>query len=200
MKTKSASVPPNVGVALNKLRLAQKLTLEQLARRSGVSRSMLSQIERNQTNPTVATMWRIANALGVSMDEILVGEKREHEIELIPEHAILRLLSSDRKCQMKVLGPLHLAGRIEWYDMIFEPHGALVSEPHEPGTAEHLTLIDGTLAVESGNQRQLVAVGETVRYRADQHHAIRNPGDHPARAIVVVTTIPTPQKLRHRKP
>src|SRR5580692_11630799 len=63
--------PPRVGQSLQGRRQALGMSLEDLARKSGVSKSMLSQIERNQTNPTVALVWRLANALGVAMTDLL---------------------------------------------------------------------------------------------------------------------------------
>ena len=70
--------PPKVGATLQNLRQAQGLSLDELSRRAGVSKSMLSQIERNQANPTVAVVWRLANALGVEMTELLGAERIIH--------------------------------------------------------------------------------------------------------------------------
>ena len=67
--------PPKVGATLQSLRQAQGLSLDELSRRAGVSKSMLSQIERNQANPTVAVVWRLANALRVELGELLGGAK-----------------------------------------------------------------------------------------------------------------------------
>src|ERR1043165_7948867 len=86
--------PPRVGDTLAALRTAQDLSLEELARKSGVSKSMLSQIERNQANPTVALVWRLANALGVSMAELLDRERRPLPIlEVMAAHATPSLKS-----------------------------------------------------------------------------------------------------------
>lgn len=87
--------------------------------------------------------------------------------------------------------------------MRFEPNGALVSDVHEPGTVEHLTVLEGQLEVESGrdHDRAVLAVGQTARYRADQAHAIRNPFENRACAIVIVTsTMIAPSKGRKATP
>ena len=65
------------GATLQKLRLARGLTLDDLSRAAGVSKSMLSQIEREKTNPTIAVAWRLANALGVTGDYLLEGTTEE---------------------------------------------------------------------------------------------------------------------------
>ncbi len=72
-----------------RLRLARGLTLEDLSRIAGVSKSMLSQIEREKANPTIAITWRLANALGVQIGELLSSEVRPTElIRLVDAHEI----------------------------------------------------------------------------------------------------------------
>ena len=78
----STNAPPEVGAALQRLRLARGLTLEDLSRIAGVSKSMLSQIEREKANPTIAITWRLANALGVHIGELLSDV--EKDVEAMP--------------------------------------------------------------------------------------------------------------------
>src|SRR5206468_3613077 len=83
----AANAPPEVGATLQRLRLARGLTLEDLSRIAGVSKSMLSQIEREKANPTIAITWRLANALGVQISELLTAETREVEpIRVLDAH------------------------------------------------------------------------------------------------------------------
>ena len=186
MNAPGAGIPPSVGQVVHRLRRAKNLTLEELARRSGVSKSMLSQIERNRTNPTFATVWRLTNALGVGLDEIFRGDSPEPSVDLVPAHATPSVKSADGKCLLRILGPLDLAGLTEWYELTAQPGAELVSEAHITGASEHLSLFEGCLEVESGETSCAIAAGETVRYPADQAHAIRNRGKAPARALLVV--------------
>lgn len=185
-----SATPPKVGYLLKNLRLSRHLTLDELARGSEVSKSVLSQIERDRTNPTVGTLWRLANALGVEIEDLLRTRQAGQRISVVDEHNTPILFSSDRRCTIRILGPMEFTGRLEWYEMRFQPASALVSEAHEPGTVEHLTVLDGQLEVESGRPRERVrlGLGQTARYRADQPHAIRNPFERRACAIVVVTS------------
>jgi XRE family transcriptional regulator, regulator of sulfur utilization len=178
--------PPNVGANVRRLRRAQKMTLDDLSARSGVSKSMLSQIERDQTNPTLATVWRLCESLGVSVETFFGGDKQGAAVERLSAHATPSIRSADGRCDLRILGPLDLGGSVEWYEVRAEPGAALISDPHEPGTMEHLTVLEGSMAIESGGERHKVAAGETVRYRADQPHAIHNDGKAPARALLVV--------------
>lgn len=179
--------PPQVGEALAALRAKRQLSLDELSRRAGVSKSMLSQIERNQANPTVAVVWRLASALGVELSELLEGARpAETGIAHVAAHATPQLTSPDGLARLRILGPIELAGQTEWYELIVEAGGVLASQAHEPGAREHLSVLSGELAVEAGAQRQLLAPGETARYAADQAHAIRNPGSERAVGLLVV--------------
>jgi transcriptional regulator with XRE-family HTH domain len=180
--------PPRVGDTLAALRQAQALSLDALSRKAGVSKSMLSQIERAQANPTVAVVWRLANALGVPLGDLLASAPppTAPAITVVPAHATPSLRHPDGACELRILGPIDLAGQFEWYALAIQPGGALESQPHEAGTREHLTLLTGALEVQSGEAVQHLAPGETARYAADRPHAIRNPGQVEATAWLVV--------------
>ena len=179
--------PPRVGTTLAALRHSQGLSLDELSRRAGVSKSMLSQIERNQANPTVAVVWRLANALGVALAELLEGGKAAiPSIVTVAAQATPTLRSEGGGHELRILGPIELAGQFEWYELLLQPGGALVSEPHEPGSREHLTVLSGSVEVSSGDDRQRLKHGETARYAVDRPHAIRNLGKTVATALLVV--------------
>lgn len=179
--------PPHVGSTLQALRQANNLTLDDLSRKAGVSKSMLSQIERNQANPTVALVWRLANALGVSVGELLgAGPPEPPPIVTVQSHATPSLGSPDGKCELRILGPIDLAGQFEWYELTIQPGGALESEPHEPGSREHLSVLTGAMEVTAGAHCSRIKSGETARYAVDQRHAIRNLGRTAATALLVV--------------
>ena len=180
--------PPRVGDTLAALRQARSLSLDELSRKAGVSKSMLSQIERAQANPTVAVVWRLANALGVPMGELLAGAPRPGApaITLVPVHGTPSLRNPDGSCELRILGPIELAGQFEWYALSLQVGGALESQAHEPGTREHLTALTGAIEVEAGDETQRLRHGETARYAADRPHAIRNVGKTPASAWLVV--------------
>jgi transcriptional regulator with XRE-family HTH domain len=189
-KTKEADKePPRVGDTLAALRQAQALSLDELSRKAGVSKSMLSQIERAQANPTVAVVWRLANALGVPIAELLGGAPAAPAapaITLVPTQSTPSLRSPDGLCELRILGPVEMAGQFEWYELRLQPGGVLDSQPHEPGTREHLTVVAGQMELRVGDASQRLKVGETARYPADCAHSIRNSGKTLANAWLVV--------------
>ena len=184
----AATEPPRVGDTLAALRQAQALSLDELSRKAGVSKSMLSQIERAQANPTVAVVWRLANALGVPMGDLLgsVPTPIAPVITVVPVHATPSLRNPDGACELRILGPIELAGQFEWYALSLQGGGALESQAHEDGTREHLTVLSGTIEVVSGDERQRLKTGDTARYAADRPHALRNAGKSPASGWLVV--------------
>ncbi len=179
--------PPRVGAALQALRSSRGLSLDDLSKRAGVSKSMLSQIERNQANPTVAVVWRLANALGVDMGELLGGERAATPaIETVPAHATPGLTSPDGLCKLRILGPIELAGQFEWYELNIQPGGVLDSQAHEPGSREHLSVLTGSLEVSAQGMTNKLKAGETARYAVDGPHTIRNNAKSAATALLVV--------------
>jgi transcriptional regulator with XRE-family HTH domain len=186
---RSPNEPPRVGDTLAALRLAQALSLDELSRKAGVSKSMLSQIERAQANPTVAVVWRLANALGVPIAELLGGAPAAPAtaaITLVPTQATPSLRSPDGLCELRILGPVELAGQFEWYELKLQVGGALDSQPHEPGTREHLTVTIGSMELQVNDASQKLKVNETARYPADCNHRIRNTGKSVASGWLVV--------------
>lgn len=180
--------PPRVGDTLAALRQVASLSLEALSRKAGVSKSMLSQIERGQANPTVAVVWRLANALGVSMGDLLghAAKPPAATIELLAAHAAPAIRSPDGLCELRILGPISLAGQFEWYALSVQPGGVLESQAHQAGTQEHLSVMSGSMEVRSAALLQRIKTGETARYAADRPHHIRNGGKTPASGWLVV--------------
>jgi transcriptional regulator with XRE-family HTH domain len=187
--SESPSEPPRVGDTLAALRQTHALSLDELSRMAGVSKSMLSQIERAQANPTVAVVWRLANALGVPIAELLSGipaAPAAPAITLVPTQATPSLRGPDGLCELRILGPVEMAGQFEWYELRLQPGGVLDSQPHEPGTREHLTVASGSMELQVADVSQKLKVSETARYPADCNHRIRNNGKTAASAWLVV--------------
>lgn len=185
--THPVNSPPEIGATLQKLRLARGLTLEDLSRVAGVSKSMLSQIEREKANPTIAITWRLANALGVGIGELLTGQTPDAAaIRILEAHETPTLPGSHAGYVMRILGPMELAGKFEWYELTLTPGGELASGAHDPGTVEHLTLLHGAMELEVGGDKKKLKIGSTARYPGDLEHIIRNIGKIEARALMVV--------------
>lgn len=177
---------PTVGKTINRLRKQRQLTLDQLATQCGVSKSMLSQIERNETNPTLAIVWRLAEALGQTIDDLIRGEEGSASLSIVGGSSIPILHDPNGTYTLTVLSPADLVNNIEWYELRLEPGGVLQSEPHPARTMEHLTVLHGEVEVNCGQDTGSVKMGETARYGADQPHYIKNKTKKTARALLVM--------------
>jgi len=174
------------GRRLRQLRSERNWSLETLASRSGVSRSMISQIEREQANPTLAVTLRIAQAFGMPLAELVDAPGASATVQVIRQDDRAYHYRSDNLCRLRTLSPLNLEKDVELYELQLEPGGALRSAPHFAGTREYLTVVKGSIRVESGDDADSLHTGDSANYRADIAHAIINDGPHQALAILVV--------------
>lgn len=194
-KPSNNSSPESVDIAsavlcsrVTELRKKNKLTLDQLAAASGVSRSMLSQIERGQANPTLAVTFRIAQAFGISIGELVDQPWASTPIEVVHGDDSNNLFRSDDECQIRTLSPLHMEKNIEFYELRIAPRAQLNSAPHYEGTKELLTIASGNARVVSGDTERNLAKGDSAHYRADLQHSIENCGKTELVCYLVVTS------------
>jgi transcriptional regulator with XRE-family HTH domain len=166
--------PPALGKTIQTLRKEKTLSLDELARRSHVSKAMLSQIEQGKANPTVATVWKIAQGLSMSLNDLLAGSVVDKPFEIVRSENAPVLRSGDGGCEIVILSPFRLVDDLEIYRITFKPEAELPSAPHMPNTEELLTVIKGEFEVSSGEMSARVHPGDSIHYTAGQQHSIRN--------------------------
>lgn len=178
-------VSGQLGKTVQRLRKAYNLSLSELAEQSGVAKSIISQIERNETNPTLATIWRLSQALDVSIDRVLVTADDEPFIQKSSRADTPILMSEDGRMKLAIIGWIKTVEWLQWYDVTAEPGAQLESDAHQRGSVECLSVHDGMFEVEIGESVQQAKAGETLRYRCDRPHIVRCIGDAPGRATMV---------------
>ncbi|MGB3146831.1 MAG: helix-turn-helix domain-containing protein [Paracoccaceae bacterium] len=172
-----------LAASLKAARKSKGLSLDAVARLSGVSRSMVSQIERAESSPTVATLWNLTQALQVDFAG-LIENRDEPGIEVMRGAGAPIISGRGDGVRIRILSPAEAVGDYEVYDVEFEAGSRLDSDPHGPGCREHLTVISGTVEVSSGDARQWLNEGDTARYPADRPHRIV--ADSAARVLLIV--------------
>lgn len=170
---------------LKEARRAQGLSLEAVANLSGVSRSMVSQIERGESSPTIATLWNLTRALQVDFAGLLEASETVDRIDVLRARDVPVIDSKAAQCTIAILSPPEDVGGHEVYDISIAAGGALISQPHAPGTREQLTVLEGTVVLTSGTAEDRLLPGDTARYAADVSHAIAAP-DGAARVFLIV--------------
>jgi transcriptional regulator with XRE-family HTH domain len=170
------AVTLHLGRRVKQLRSGRGWSLEALATASGVSRSMLSQIERERANPTLAVTLRIARAFGLSLGDLLEMPQAASSLTMIRAEDRTYHYRSDKHVRIRTLSPLNLEKDVEFYEVQLQPGGALRSAPHFEGTREFLTVEKGQVRVESDAETETLNPGDSASYRADVPHAIVNVG------------------------
>lgn len=187
LKETTSEFSPGLGKTIQRLRKAYHLSLGELSEQSGVAKSIISQIERNETNPTLGTVWRLTQALDTTVEEVLKSDSDPNILEHATRAAVPILTSQDGLCKLSIIGALNMVDWLQWYDFHAEPGGVLESEPHRAGCIEHLSVLSGTVEVWVNGETKIVDAGETLRYRGDLDHKITNIGSAPAHATMVVS-------------
>jgi transcriptional regulator with XRE-family HTH domain len=173
-----------ISTNIKSIREKRKMSLDELSALSGVSKSLLRQMEREEANPTISTLWKIANGLKVPFTSLIEYEVAETEIvkkadvsPLSEDHGSYRLYPyfsfEDQK-------------PFEIYSVDMEPNASLEAAPHIPGTIECITVFSGTLCLTVQNTKHVIEAGDSIRFKADHPHAYFNPGNELARLSMVI--------------
>lgn len=185
MTENSDDILTRLPAKLKEARRAQGLSLEAIANLSGVSRSMVSQIERGESSPTIATLWNLTRALQVDFAGLLEDPDSKDRIEILRNEDVPSIDNMGQGCRIRILSPPEDAGGHEVYDLHFSAGGALNSQPHGHGAQEQLTVLEGQVRVTSGAATHTLLAGDTARYAADVTHSIEAL-DQDARAFLIV--------------
>jgi len=186
-KANNIPKPPAIGVNVKKQRLDQKMSLDNLAEASSVSKAMLSQIESAKVNPTIATMWKIAHALKVDFNLLLKGKGEKVRKFEINRHEDLTTLDADEEgVHINVLSPITMAEDLELYILTFQPDSVLTSSPHYPDTEEFLTVLDGKIEVTAGKNSTVLKKNDVLIYQCDINHSIKNLSSKESKIYLVV--------------
>ncbi len=178
----AAELARRVADALKKFRAERRLSLDDLAARSGVSRAALSQIESARTNPTLAVLWKIAVGLEIPFHDLL-GTGGEEAVRVLKAGDTLPLKSADGRTETRLLSPGGASSDLEVYELRLQPKALHRSDPHAKGTTETLIILTGALRLTVGNASYDLGVGDSVFFRADVAHEYENRSSRETRCI-----------------
>ena len=175
----AAELARRVAENLRHKRKLRGLSLDDLARASGVSRAALSQVETCKTNPTVGLLWKIAVGLGVPFQDLL-GQPRTG-ISVLRRGDAQVLRSLDGKLESRPLTPAGTSSLVEIYELRLAARATHTSEPHAAGTYEFLVVLSGALKLHVEEESLELLAGDSVSFPADRPHAYENNGSSEAR-------------------
>ena len=160
-------------------RRALGLSLDDLARASGVSRAALSQIETCKTNPSLNVLWKVAVGLGIPFSELMGHARNDASLLRRSESDLLR--SPDGKFESRSLARAGAGPGVEVYELRLVGNTSHAAEPHGPGTRELIVVLAGSLRMTVGPETYMLGTGDSLVFAADQPHIYENPGSSEAR-------------------
>jgi len=193
-----AAVNARIAHSLNQVRGARGLTFDQLARKSGVSKGMLVQIEQGRTNPSVATLCRIANALGVTISRF-VEAAEEPPARIIPASDAIELWRGKRGSSGKLLVGFETPSLLEVWGWDLVPGEFYDGVAHPAGTREVLYVQEGELTLSADGVQHKAGASDALMFQADRPHRYANEGSKRLRFLMVVSEPAPAAGARNRR-
>ena len=165
----------NIGTVLKKVRVERGLTLEDTSNLTGVSKAMLGQIERGESNPTISILWKISTGLRISFSELLGSESNNYDPISIED--IEPVNESDGKMILYNVFPFNPISGFEYFYIKLLPGARHVSTPHQDSTDEHIVVTKGTLVLIVEDQTFELASPSAIMFKSNKNHTYSNPYD-----------------------
>lgn len=159
-------------------------SLEYLSVLTEVSKTMLGQIERKESIPSITTLWKIANGLKVSFAELT--QDNEEFVKKITIHDIQPLTSSEDKYSIYPYFKFDIVKKFESHMVIIEAGGTLNGEPRGSSANEYITVFDGTLTLVLGDERVVVKKDESIKFNGNLFHKYLNEHDSILRLNMII--------------
>lgn len=175
-----------VGANMRAFRVQRGLTLDELARSTGLSRTLLGQIELGKTAASVSVVWRLAQAFNVHFSA-MVASVEPAGTRILRATEAKRLVSPDGRFSSRALYPFAEPPPAEFYELFLAAHSREDAQAHQPGTRENLIVTTGRLELLAGGERFELGRGDAIVFTADVPHAYVNPGAEDCWIYLVMT-------------
>jgi XRE family transcriptional regulator, regulator of sulfur utilization len=172
-----------VGTRIRSVRSSRKLTQKNLADLAGIPRATLATVERDDANPSLAVVFKIANALGMTIDQLV--ESSQRKIMHVPAVSMPQVQSGDRHYRAVTVSPV---GVFHLVQLVFEldPGGVFEGKPHAPGSEEYLYVSHGEITLELAGEKVHLKQGDTACFHGNIRHIYGNPGDKVSVGFVTI--------------
>jgi XRE family transcriptional regulator, regulator of sulfur utilization len=169
---------------LKRIREEKKLSLEKVADLTGVSKTMLGQIERGESSPTITTVWKIANGLKISFTALI--NNPQPDTIIIEKSDVTPLIEDNGRFRLYPFFPYEDGRRFEVYSVEIEKGGYISADTHGEGTQEFITVFDGELTVRVSEVEYSVTNGNSIRFNTDRPHTYHNSGNTLTRISMII--------------
>ncbi|MFE7083558.1 helix-turn-helix domain-containing protein [Priestia megaterium] len=169
---------------LRKIRKKRRLSLDDLSIITGVSKSLLRQIEKEESNPTITTIWKIADGLKIPFTSLMEYEMPEAEI--IRKESIEPLLEDEGLYRLFPHFNFEDQKPFEMYTVEMKPLASLKSTPHNSGAIECIIVFSGVLCLTINEKEYILHTGDSVKFKADNQHSYSNFSDELTKLSMVI--------------
>lgn len=177
-----------LGERVRELRRGRRLTLEELAERSGVSRAMISKVERGEKNPTLVVAAKLAEGFGVTLSQ-LVGIEERREVVLVPRERRMVMRDPETGFERQLLSPSFGGRGVEFIrNVVPEESTSGEFPPHRRGVEEYVAVEKGRLKAVIGGEEYLLGEGDALYFEADVSHRFDNAGDGECSYYLVIVS------------
>ena len=190
MDNGSSEADVRLAARLRGLRTGRGLTLDGLAERAGVSRSMISLVERGESSPTAAVLHRLATGLGVTLASLFAEEGRPEASPLVRRADQLAWRDPETGYLRRNLSPPGFPSPVELVEVVLPPKARVAYDgvPRSVGISQQVWLLEGEIELAVGADAHRLAAGDCLAMRVERPTAFRNPTDRPARYVVALAT------------
>ena len=175
----------NIAMNLKRIRKSHHMSLDMMAEKTGVSKSMLGQIERGESNPTVSTIGKIVEGLRIPFEALLYMKGDDVSVMRDDEFPVCR--EREREYQFKQIISFEQTGKFELLSVRLEAGTQCQNPPHHEGTVEYVTVTQGQLWLNVGGQDYTVKEHQAVRFHTEQNYSYGNRGETPLFLQVVIS-------------
>jgi len=160
------------GTQIRAIRATRNLTQQQLADLAKIPRATLASVERDDGNPSLAVVFKIALALGTTVDELIIEEHQR--VQAILKADMPTSTSADGTYSATIISPPD-SKRLLQLIFTLEPEGAYEGKPHPPGSEEYLHILKGEVVIDVAGEQMHLAKGDSARFGGNVHHVYKNP-------------------------
>lgn len=168
------SIYTQISSTLKKLRAERGWSLDKAAHETGVSKAMLGQIEREESSPTISTLWKITSGFNTSFSSFIEPIDTNFAEPIYRTGLARQIHPSDEKIRVMPLFPFDQELNFEVFMNELLPGCEHLSPPHQKGVIEHVIVIEGVMEVLVNGQWKSLNTGEGLRFHADKPHGYRN--------------------------
>ena len=159
-------------------------SLDHLSELTGVSKTMLGQIERKTSTPSITTLWKIASGLKVSFTELT--QESDAIINKITLDQTQALSSEHNKYQIFSIFKFDIERKIESFMAVIEPSGKISVSPHGAGSMKYITVYDGTVTITLDGEKFILQQHESIKFNGNMFQQYNNEHNETARLHIVI--------------